>query len=177
MIGHRSGFAAVLPMLLVGFTVACNGPRYQKAEEMDTAPAAFAVRVENPRESTEVDFRAPLSGTVSSNGQVQLAFQLSGKVTEVLVEEGDHVRKGQVLARLDDRVYQAQRKQALGATQQAAAQLEMLENGNRPEEIAAAQATWTVQRRCWKGPERTVIGSSCCSVRVLSAGLTSTPLR
>lgn len=140
MIGHGRGFAAILPLLLVAFAVACNGPRYQKAEAVAEAPAAFAVRVENPRESTEVDFRAPLSGTVSSNGQVQLAFQLNGKVTEVLVEEGDHVRKGQVLARLDDRVYQAQRTQALGATQQASAQLEMLENGSRPEEIAAAQA-------------------------------------
>src|SRR6266496_847158 len=33
--------------------------------------------------------------------QVELAFNNSERIAEVLVQEGDHVRRGQVLARLD----------------------------------------------------------------------------
>ncbi|MEZ5338463.1 MAG: efflux RND transporter periplasmic adaptor subunit [bacterium] len=89
---------------------------------------------------SQVDFRAPLSGTVQSSSQVQLGFQLSGKVAVVLVEEGERVSEGQLLARLDDDLYQAQKHQAEGASQQAEAQLRLLENGSRPQELIQAQA-------------------------------------
>lgn len=72
--------------------------------------------------------------------QVQLSFNNSDRIAEVLVQEGDHVRKGQVLARLDTSRLEPQLAQA---TAQAAAQrqvVERLRNGSRPEEIAQARA-------------------------------------
>ena len=72
--------------------------------------------------------------------QVQLAFNNSDRIAEVLVQEGDHVRKGQVLARLDTSRLEPQVAQA---TAQAAAQRQVvtrLRNGSRPEEIAQARA-------------------------------------
>ena len=42
-----------------------------------------------------------LSGTVQARTLADLAFRVGGKVTERLVETGDHVRAGQLLARLD----------------------------------------------------------------------------
>lgn len=41
------------------------------------------------------------SGTISALDSLDLGFRQSGRVTEVLVEEGDHVTAGQPLARLD----------------------------------------------------------------------------
>ena len=78
--------------------------------------------------------------------QVQLAFHNSERIVEVLVQEGDHVTRGQVLARLDRSRLEPQVAQAEA---QAAAQretLERLRNGNRPEEIAEAQAQAAAQR-------------------------------
>ena len=72
--------------------------------------------------------------------QVQLSFNNSDRIAEVLVQEGDHVRKGQVLARLDTSRLEPQLAQA---TAQAAAQRQVvtrLRNGSRPEEIAQAHA-------------------------------------
>src|SRR5215467_3886170 len=72
--------------------------------------------------------------------QVELAFNNSERIAAVLVQEGDHVRKGQVLARLDTSRLEPQVAQAAA---QAAAQLQVvtrLRNGSRPEEIAQARA-------------------------------------
>jgi HlyD family secretion protein len=79
--------------------------------------------------------------------QVELAFNNSERIAEVLVQEGDHVRRGQVLARLDTRRLEPQVAQA--EAQVAAQQhiVERLRRGSRPEEIAQAQAQVAAQRQ------------------------------
>lgn len=72
--------------------------------------------------------------------QVELAFMDSERIAEVLVEEGDLVEKGQILARqesrrLRDRIAIAEAQEAV-----AVAALARLENGTRPEEKAQAKA-------------------------------------
>ena len=72
--------------------------------------------------------------------QVDLAFNESGRIADVLVDEGAKVKKGAVLARLDTSLITPQVAQAEAnvAAQQAA--VDKLHNGNRPEDIAQAQA-------------------------------------
>ncbi|WKE64017.1 efflux RND transporter periplasmic adaptor subunit [Gallaecimonas kandeliae] len=48
------------------------------------------------------------SGKLAYREQVQLRSEVSGIVKQVLVEEGDHVKKGQLLLALDPQSYQAQ---------------------------------------------------------------------
>jgi HlyD family secretion protein len=79
--------------------------------------------------------------------QVELAFNNSERIADVLVQEGDHVPRGQVLARLDTRRLEPQVAQAEA---QAAAQsqiVERLRHGSRPEEIAQAEAQVAAQRQ------------------------------
>ena len=45
--------------------------------------------------------------------QVDLSFQVEGIINNVLVEEGDYVKKGQLLATLDNKDYKAKYEQAL----------------------------------------------------------------
>ena len=83
------------------------------------------------------------SGGASAQGYVtpirhaELSFRTSGRVAEVLVKEGDPVKTGQPLVRLQD----AELKAALAAVQ---ADLKRLQAGSRAEEIAAAQANLNV---------------------------------
>jgi HlyD family secretion protein len=72
--------------------------------------------------------------------QVALAFNGNERIAAVEVQEGDHVRKGDVLARLDTSRLEPQVAQiaAQAAAQRAA--VERLHNGSRPEEIAQARA-------------------------------------
>jgi HlyD family secretion protein len=80
-----------------------------------------------------------MSGNVDIR-QVQLAFYGSERIAAVLVREGDHVRKGQLLASLDKARLEAQvaNRSALAAAQRDV--LRRLEAGNRPEEIRKAHA-------------------------------------
>ena len=72
--------------------------------------------------------------------QVDLAFNNSERVTEVLVKEGDHVTPGQVLARLDTGRLQPQLEQAEAVGDAQASAVERLQHGSRPEEVAQARA-------------------------------------
>jgi HlyD family secretion protein len=72
--------------------------------------------------------------------QVDLPFNASERVTEVLAQEGDHVKRGQVMARLDATRIQPQVAKAeadVAAQQQV---VNRMHAGNRPEEIAQARA-------------------------------------
>ena len=51
--------------------------------------------------------------------QVDLSFQVSGNINNVLKEEGDYVKKGELIATLDDRDYRAEYKKALFQEQTA----------------------------------------------------------
>jgi HlyD family secretion protein len=72
--------------------------------------------------------------------QVELPFNNSERIAAVLVQEGDRVRRGQVLSRLDTSRLEPQVGQAearVAAQRQVVARLH---NGSRPEEIAQARA-------------------------------------
>ncbi|MBS0448426.1 MAG: HlyD family efflux transporter periplasmic adaptor subunit [Proteobacteria bacterium] len=72
--------------------------------------------------------------------QVSLAFNGSERITELSVQEGDAVRAGQVLGRLDDRTLRARLQQADAQVAAAGQALARLRAGSRPEEIAGARA-------------------------------------
>ena len=72
---------------------------------------------------------------------VSLAFQVSGKLESINFEEGQKVKKGDVIATLDSALYQEQLNQINAQIDVQKAKIEKLENGYRPEEIAKASAT------------------------------------
>ena len=72
--------------------------------------------------------------------QVELPFNDSERIAEVLVEEGSTVRAGQVLARLDTGRLLPRLKQAEAKVAAQSEMLRKLRNGARPEEIAQARA-------------------------------------
>jgi len=72
--------------------------------------------------------------------QIDLAFNNSQRIAEVLVEEGDRVEHGQVVARLDTSRLVPQAKQAEAELAAQRDVVERLHRGSRPEEIAQARA-------------------------------------
>lgn len=69
-----------------------------------------------------------------------LGFETAGRVAAVLVNEGDRVTRGQLLARLDDRLARARVAQAEGALAAARARRDITWRGSRADEIRAAAA-------------------------------------
>ena len=72
--------------------------------------------------------------------QVSLSFEFGGRLTEVLFEEGDTVKKGDVLAKIDTRELATRISQARATLKVKEDIFFKLKNGNRPEEIAQAKA-------------------------------------
>jgi HlyD family secretion protein len=72
--------------------------------------------------------------------QAELAFNNSERIAAVLVQEGDSVKKGQVLARLDTGRLEPRLASAQATADAARQVVDRLHNGSRPEEIAQARA-------------------------------------
>jgi len=72
--------------------------------------------------------------------QVSLAFDGSGRVQEVRVEEGDQVKAGEVLATLDTRTLQLQADQAKAQIETHRQTVARLRNGARPQEVIQARS-------------------------------------
>ncbi len=71
--------------------------------------------------------------------EIDLAFRQGGRVAQMLVDEGDQIRAGQVLAQLDPTPFRESLDLAKANSAQAKAEWDLLRHGNRPEDIATAQ--------------------------------------
>src|ERR1700677_91802 len=72
--------------------------------------------------------------------QVELAFNNSERIAEVLVQEGDKVKRGQILSRLDTSRLKPQTAAAEAEVESQQAVVQRLHHGSRPEEIGQARA-------------------------------------
>ncbi|RMF04906.1 MAG: HlyD family efflux transporter periplasmic adaptor subunit, partial [Chloroflexi bacterium] len=104
-----------------------------------TAPAR-AVPVEvAPVERGNISLLLNYTGNLQAQSDVTLVPKVSGQLEKLLVGVGDPVKKGDPIAVIEGDVYRAQLKQAQAALKQARLNLEKMEQGARPEEIAAAR--------------------------------------
>jgi HlyD family secretion protein len=83
--------------------------------------------------------RIRISGHVEAD-DVQLAPEVGGRILELKVKEGDRVKAGDLIARLDTRDTELSLQRAQADRAQADAQLRLLLAGSRPEDIRQAQA-------------------------------------
>lgn len=84
-------------------------------------------------------------GAVKVSGNIetvetQLAFRVPGRMVERVVDEGDAVEAGQVVARLDAQDLQQRVAESQAAADAAQAALQELEAGYRKEDVAQAKA-------------------------------------
>lgn len=93
-----------------------------------------------PVEASQITVRIRASGTVQPIRTVNVSPATSDIVEELLVEQGDRVVAGQVIARMKSDTLRAEVAQAEARVAQVQAQLDELLAGNRPQDIAQGQA-------------------------------------
>ena len=86
------------------------------------------------------------TGYIVAHHKIQVASKVLGKVAWIGVDKGNFVKEGQVIARLEDDEYRAQLQQATGSLKNLKAKLAELENGSRPQEVAASKSNWEVAK-------------------------------
>jgi len=98
---------------------------------------SFAVWHWWPRPLPIRDVKA--SGTIEGT-EYQVGPKIPGRIVELPIEEGQEIRRGALLARLDTAELAAQVNQARAALENVVAHQTAALNGNRPEQIAQARA-------------------------------------
>ena len=124
--GLKETDARALALAALFFSVAVAAGCSSHAEASDEQPAtATAVRV---REALAVERPAIVnaSGTVDANTTADVAFQVSGRIVHVGVEEGQIVRAGQLLATVDATDYRLSMQQASASAAQAKGEYERM---------------------------------------------------
>jgi multidrug efflux pump subunit AcrA (membrane-fusion protein) len=80
------------------------------------------------------------SGTIEADAETVIATEVGGTILELPRDEGDAVRAGDLLVRLDDTLMAARIRQGEAAVAVAQASLEQLVAGARPEDRKVASA-------------------------------------
>jgi HlyD family secretion protein len=80
-------------------------------------------------------------GYIAAKRKATISSKISGRIEYLEVEEGDFVKGGEVIARLDSAEFRAQLKQAEAILEAAKANLSELLAGSRQEEIKQAEAS------------------------------------
>lgn len=92
----------VLALVAAGLLAAC-GSSEKKNDEVRVR-SVMTVLPLNRQESAVKNF----SGVVKENSTVSLSFRTAGQIARILVREGSHVSRGQLVATLDTKDYQLQ---------------------------------------------------------------------
>jgi HlyD family secretion protein len=111
-------------------------------EKVNAAPVVEVQRIRAASSPSATGGAVILNATgyIVAAHRIQVASKVIGKVLWIGVDKGSKVKEGQVVVRLEDDEYRAQLLQAKGQLANLQAKLREMENGSRPEEIAAALA-------------------------------------
>jgi HlyD family secretion protein len=93
-----------------------------------------------PVEAKNVTLRITASGKVTPIQSVNISPKNVGIVSQLYVEQGDRVKKGQIIARMNSDDIQARIQQAKANVAQSQALLNQARAGNRPQEIAQVRS-------------------------------------
>ena len=102
-------FAGVTLFTALAFGCGKKEASRQQAGRGPTAMTVDAIVIR----PTSLEDKIVTTGTLLSNEEVQLRPEISGRVTQMAIQEGSPVRKGQLLLKIDDRELQAQLKRKI----------------------------------------------------------------
>ena len=113
---------AVAVLLGTFLAVGCSkGPVQPAAGSGGRPPAPVVVATAEQR---DIPIQISAIGNVEAYQTVQIRSQVNGQIQEILFKEGEDVRKGQLLVRLDKRPFQADLEKAIGQQKHDQAQAE-----------------------------------------------------
>ncbi|HUR35357.1 MAG TPA: efflux RND transporter periplasmic adaptor subunit [Vicinamibacterales bacterium] len=113
-----------LSIALLSWSAACSRAPQPEAAEEEVVPTITADTGTVARATIAHDLVVRGSVAALPNEDVKVSALVAGRVDAVGVAEGDSVRRGDVVARIDTSSVRDQQRQAQAATQQATAQLE-----------------------------------------------------
>lgn len=113
---------------MIFFVAACNTQKESDTPVTITKPSeAFHVRTA-PVVMSDLSNLIQVTGVIESDTEAKPSFKTGGVISRVYVKEGDHVKKGQIIARLDMTEIEAQATQAKFALDKATRDQQRIQN-------------------------------------------------
>jgi HlyD family secretion protein len=118
-------------------SVVANEPGSGSSKSESPRPAA-GTKTGAPEKEQKVVLES--KGYIIAAHQILVSPKVSGTCTRLTIEEGSRVKRGDILAELEDVDYRTDYQRCVGELESAKQKLLELERGNRPEEISQAKA-------------------------------------
>ncbi len=134
--------------IIIGLVVLVGGLFGLKAAGVIGKDEGIKVSTEKAAKRTIIE-TVNASGKVYPEVEVKVSPDISGEIVELSIEEGDSVRKGQVLAKIYADIYLTQRDQVVAGVNQAKAQVSNAEASlvGLKATLDQAQITYNRQKR------------------------------
>jgi RND family efflux transporter MFP subunit len=126
---------AVLALSLLQ-AASCGRKKEEPPPREVIRPVKMLTVADSAGEGREINF----PGRVRASRRVELSFKVSGPLIELPAEEGQEVSRGDLLARIDPRDFETSVAGIESRIAEAKAQLEAMETGARPEDLAILEA-------------------------------------
>jgi RND family efflux transporter MFP subunit len=137
-----------LCLLLAG----CSSKKDDAAKEEEPVRPVELAEVQRG----SIDRIIAVDGVLRALNQSGVTPKISAPVSRFLVNRGDHVRQGQLVAVLENRDLAAAVVDAKGAVDQAEATLRTVSNASVPDELSKAQADVTAARQAMEAAQKLV---------------------
>jgi RND family efflux transporter MFP subunit len=123
----KTTFLRILAFIgIAGFIALATSALYiRSAVSQDTSSKPLSVAVKVITRQSQYSVNDYFTGRVEPYQTVDLAFEQPGKVASVLVDEGDRVQKGAIIATMDTQLLEASRTQTTAALHRVKAQLDL----------------------------------------------------
>jgi HlyD family secretion protein len=128
----------LLGAIVLGLILAIGITRLVQRRPQENLDDLVALTV--PAEIADLTVQIEATGEVQPIDRVNLSPKTQGRLEQILVEQGDRVTQGQVIAVMERRELEAQTDQARARLDRARASLAELETGTRSEELAQARS-------------------------------------
>jgi multidrug efflux pump subunit AcrA (membrane-fusion protein) len=143
-IKNRWGRFATAALLLSSALAGCGGDQSATAV-IENSPPPRQVRIATAVEA-KVARTVSATGTLAAEDQVVLGTKVIGRISEIAVDLGSRVRKGETIARIDPSDYRLRVEQAEAALQQARVRLGLPAEGSS-DRINPERRRWRVKRQ------------------------------
>jgi multidrug resistance efflux pump len=130
MKNSRIGTLVIIIFVVVAVGLAFLGPMFFKKKDAKLTPDVQRTK----------DSLISARGVVESEEDIEIASQVTGMITEIKVDEGDFVKKGQPLVLFDNKKILTKVNLTEAALKETEARLKELERGYRVEDIEVAKS-------------------------------------
>ncbi len=180
---YKTVVSSAIVGLLAASLAACGAgataePQAAPAAQATAAPVPTAAPAPTTAPASAIELGVSGTGEIKAAQDADLVFASQGTVAEVKVKEGDTVKKGDLLAILDTRVFDQQVHQAEAALESARAAATALTEPPRAADLAAARAqlqqAQAALNEVKQGPKAQDLQTADAGVAAAEANLQST---